>query len=71
MVAAVATSGLGGPWKSVVAAASPEGRMKVRQHAVLGAAMIQDVLSALWFITLLVVVYGMATGDLCLWRRDD
>jgi hypothetical protein len=32
--------------------------------------MIQDVLWALWFIALLVVVYGMATGDLCLWRRD-
>ena len=36
-----------------------------------GAAMIQDVLWALWFITVLIVVYGMATGDLCLWRRDD
>jgi hypothetical protein len=35
------------------------------------AAMIQDVVSTLWFITLLIVVYGMATGDLCLWRRDD
>jgi len=34
-------------------------------------AMIQDVPGALWFITLLIVVYGMATGDLCLWRRDD
>jgi hypothetical protein len=34
-------------------------------------AMIQDVRGALWFITLLIVVYGMATGDLCLWRRDD
>jgi hypothetical protein len=34
-------------------------------------AMIQDAPGALWFITLLIVVYGMATGDLCLWRRDD
>jgi hypothetical protein len=33
--------------------------------------MIQDVFSALWFITLLIVVYGMATGDLYFWRRDD
>jgi hypothetical protein len=36
-----------------------------------GAAMIQDVFSAAWFIALLIVVYGLATGDLCLWRRDD
>jgi hypothetical protein len=36
-----------------------------------GAAMIQVVLGALWFITVLIVVYGMATGDLCFWRRDD
>jgi hypothetical protein len=36
-----------------------------------GAAMIQDVFWALWFITLLIVVYGMATGDLFFWRRDD
>jgi hypothetical protein len=35
------------------------------------AAMIQDVVSALWFLTLLIVVYGMATGDLCLWRCED
>jgi hypothetical protein len=42
------------------------GSMPVRS-----AAMIQDVFSALWFITLLIVVYGMATGDLVLWRRDD
>jgi hypothetical protein len=42
------------------------GSMPVR-----GAAVIQDVVSALWFITLLIVVYGTATGDLCLWRRDD
>jgi hypothetical protein len=35
-----------------------------------GAAMIQDVFSAAWFI-MLIVVYGLATGDLCLWRRDD
>jgi hypothetical protein len=34
-------------------------------------AMIQDVRGALWFIALLIVVCGMATGDLCLWRRDD
>jgi hypothetical protein len=33
-----------------------------------GAAMIQDVFWALWFITLLIVVYGMATGDL--WMID-
>ena len=36
-----------------------------------GATMTQDVFGALWFITLLIVVYGMATGDLCFWRRDD
>jgi hypothetical protein len=36
-----------------------------------GAAMTQDVLGALWFITLLISAYGMVTGDLCLWRRDD
>ena len=30
-----------------------------------GATMTQDVFWALWFITLLFVVYGMATGDLC------
>jgi hypothetical protein len=36
-----------------------------------GAAMIQDLLGALWFITLLIVVLATATGDLCLWRRDD
>ena len=29
--------------------------------------MTQDVLGALWFITLLIGIYGMATGDLCLW----
>jgi hypothetical protein len=29
-----------------------------------GAAMIQDVLPALWFIAFLFVVYGMAIGDL-------
>jgi hypothetical protein len=34
-------------------------------------AMIRDLVSALWFVTLLIVVYGMATGDLCLWRRED
>jgi hypothetical protein len=42
------------------------GSMPVR-----GAAMIQNVFSALWFITLLIVVFGMAIRDLCLWRRDD
>jgi hypothetical protein len=36
-----------------------------------GAAMTQDVFGALWFFTLLIVVYGMVTGDLCFWRRDD
>ena len=36
-----------------------------------GAAMTQDVLGALWFIMLLISIYGMVTGDLCLWRRDD
>jgi hypothetical protein len=35
-----------------------------------GAAMIESVLGALWFITFLIVIYGMATGGLCLWRRD-
>ena len=34
-------------------------------------ARIQDIPGALWFIALLIVVYGMAIGDLCLWRRDD
>ena len=33
--------------------------------------MTQDVLGALWFITLLISIYGMATGDLCSWRRYD
>jgi hypothetical protein len=33
--------------------------------------MIQDVPGVLWFIALLIVVYGMAIGDLCLWRHDD
>jgi hypothetical protein len=33
--------------------------------------MTQDLLGALWFITLLIVIYGMATGDLVLWRRAD
>jgi hypothetical protein len=33
--------------------------------------MTQDVLGALWFITLLIGIYGMATGHLCLWRRYD
>ena len=33
--------------------------------------MSQDVLGALWFITLLIVIYGMATGHLCFWRRGD
>jgi hypothetical protein len=42
------------------------GSMPVR-----GAAMIQTVFGAPWFITLLIVVYGTATGNLCLWRRDD
>jgi hypothetical protein len=33
--------------------------------------MTQDVLGALWFVMLLASIYGMATGDLCLWRRDS
>jgi len=33
--------------------------------------MIQDVLGALWFIASFIVIYRMATGDLCLWRHDD
>jgi hypothetical protein len=33
--------------------------------------MTQDVLGAVWFIMLLVSIYGAVTGDLCLWRRDD
>jgi hypothetical protein len=33
--------------------------------------MTQDVLGAIWFITLLIGVYGMSTGDLCLWRRGE
>jgi hypothetical protein len=36
-----------------------------------GAAMTQDVLGALWFIMLLISIYGLVTGDLCLWRRDN
>ena len=36
-----------------------------------GAAMIQDVLGALWFIALIIVAYELFTGDLCLWRRDN
>jgi hypothetical protein len=28
------------------------------------------VLGAIWFIAVFIVVYEMATGDLCLWRRD-
>ena len=36
-----------------------------------GAAMTQDILGALWFIMLLIIIYGMVTGDLCLWRRND
>jgi hypothetical protein len=36
-----------------------------------GAAMTQDILGALWFIMLLISIYGMVTGDLCLWRRND
>jgi hypothetical protein len=33
--------------------------------------MIEDVVWALWFIAVLVVTYELATGDLCLWRRDN
>jgi hypothetical protein len=33
--------------------------------------MTQDVLGALWFIMLLISIFAIATGDLCLWRRDD
>jgi hypothetical protein len=33
--------------------------------------MTQDLFGALWFIVLLVSIYGMATGDLCLWRREN
>jgi hypothetical protein len=33
--------------------------------------MAQDVLGALWFITLLIGIYGMAACDLCFWRRGD
>jgi hypothetical protein len=36
----------------------------------LGCSMTYDVLGALWFITLLVGFYGVAIGELCLWRRD-
>jgi hypothetical protein len=42
------------------------------RHSLFGVqAMTQDVLGALWFIMLLISIYGMVTGDLCLWRRDD
>jgi hypothetical protein len=33
--------------------------------------MTQDVLGAIWFITVFIIIYEMATGDLCLWRRDN
>ena len=33
--------------------------------------MTQEVLGTLWFITLLITIFGMATGDLRFWRRDD
>ncbi len=33
--------------------------------------MTQNVLGALWFLTLLISIHGMTTGDLCLRRRDD
>ena len=33
--------------------------------------MTKDVLVALWFITLLICIFGMATGHLCFWRRYD
>ena len=36
-----------------------------------GAAMIHDVLGASWFIALMIVTYGLATGQLCVWRRDN
>ena len=36
-----------------------------------GAAMIYDVLGASWFIALMIVTYGLATGQLCVWRRDN
>jgi hypothetical protein len=33
--------------------------------------MTQDVLGSLWFVTVLIGIYGMAIGELCLWRRGD
>jgi hypothetical protein len=42
-----------------------ENRYTAGSMPVRGAAMIQDVFSAAWFIALLIVVYGMATGELC------
>ena len=33
--------------------------------------MIQDVLGASWFIALIIITYGVATGQLCLCRRDN
>jgi len=42
---------------------------KLRMAPIRGAAMI-DVLGAIWFIALVSVTYGIATGQFCLWRRD-
>jgi hypothetical protein len=33
--------------------------------------MTQDVLGALWFITLLICIFGMSTGHVCFWRRGE
>jgi hypothetical protein len=33
--------------------------------------MIEDVLWALWLMAVLVVTFELATGDLCLRRRDN
>ena len=54
-------------WRCVRMRAYTTGR-----HSLFGVqAMTKDVLGALWFIMLLISIYGMVTGDLCLWRRDD
>jgi hypothetical protein len=52
--------------------ATPRGRERMLPMApTRSAAMIQDVLGASWFIALMIVTYGLATGQLCVWRRDN
>jgi hypothetical protein len=52
--------------------ATPRGRERMLLMApIRSAAMTQDVLGASWFIALIIITYGVATGQLCLWRRDN